>query len=135
MSGVQCACSRDASVAGVRDAAIIGVLYGTGLRRSEVVKLDCSHYNQDLQDLNELTVFSGKGRKDRLVYLPDGAREAIRDWLGLRGSHAGPLFCHVDKAGPIDPHRFSGQGIWQITRERGCQTSGESFAPHELPPT
>ena len=85
ITALQAACSRDPGAAGIRDAAIIGVLYGTGLRRSEVVNLDCSHYKQDL---NELTVFSGKGRKDRLLYVPDGARGAIKDWLGLRGSHA-----------------------------------------------
>ena len=75
----------------MRDAAIIGALYGTGLRRAEIVNLDCSNYNHEA---NELTVISGKGRKDRLVYVPDGAAEAIEDWLRLRGSRAGPLFWH-----------------------------------------
>src|SRR5439155_5168821 len=41
-TALQAACSRDPSAAGIRDAAIIGVLYGTGLRRSEIVKLECS---------------------------------------------------------------------------------------------
>jgi integrase len=106
ITALQTACSRDPNAAGIRDAAIIGVLYGTGLRRSKVVNLDCSACKQDE---NELTVFSGKGRKDRLVYVPDGAREAMKDWLALRGSRAGPLFCHVNKAGsinlPLSPER------------------------------
>jgi site-specific recombinase XerD len=37
ITALQTACSRDPGAAGIRDAAIIGVLYGTGLRRSEVV--------------------------------------------------------------------------------------------------
>ena len=126
---LQTACSRDPRAAGVRDAAIIAVLYGTGLRRSEIVKLDCSHYKHEL---NELTVVGGKGRKDRLVYVPDGAREATKDWLELRGSHAGALFCHVNKIGRISSRRLSGQGIWHILKKRGGEASVESFAPHDL---
>ena len=129
ITALQSACSRDPSAAGIRDAAIIGVLYGTGLRRSEIVKLDCPHYKQDR---HELTVYSGKGRKDRLVYVPDGAREAIKDWLRLRGSLAGPLFCHVNKAGRISRRRLSGQGIWHILQKRGGQAGVEAFAPHDL---
>ena len=104
-------------------------MYGTGLRRAEIVKLDCSHYKQDA---NELTVVSGKGRKDRLVYVPDGAAEAIKDWLRIRGFYAGPLFCHVNKAGRVSPRRLSGQGIWHILRKRGSEAGVESFSPHDL---
>ena len=129
ITALQSACSRDPRAAGVRDAAVIGVMYGTGLRRAEIVKLDCSHYNQDG---NELTVVSGKGRKDRLVYVPDGAAEAIKDWLRFRGSHAGPLFCRVNKAGRVSPRRLSGQGIWHILRKRGSEAGVESFSPHDL---
>jgi len=93
------------------------------------VKLDCSHYNPGL---TELTVFSGKGRKDRLLYVPDGASDAIKDWLGLRGPQVGPLFCHVNKAVRISPRRLSGQGIWHILRKRGGEASVEPFAPHDL---
>jgi integrase/recombinase XerD len=93
------------------------------------VKLEGPHYNQVL---NELTVFSGKGRKDRLVYVPDGAKEAIRDWLKLRGSRAGPLFCHVNKVGRVTLRRLSGQGIWHILRKRAGQAGVEPFAPHDL---
>jgi site-specific recombinase XerD len=129
ITALQSACSRDATVAGARDAAIIGVLYGTGLRRSEIVELDTSHYKPQL---NELTVVSGKGRKDRLAYLPDGARKAIRDWLKVRGSHAGPLFCHANKAGHIGHHRLTGKGIWHILQKRGREAGLESFSPHDL---
>jgi site-specific recombinase XerD len=128
ITALQSACSRDPGAAGVRDAAIIGVLYGSGLRRAEIVKLDSSHYNQDG---NELTIIGVKGRKDRLV-LPDGAAEAIKDWLRLRRSHAGPLFCRVNKAGCVSPRRLSGQGIWHILWKRASEAGVESFSPHDL---
>ncbi len=55
------------------------MLYGAGLRRSEVAALDLSDWSK--QD-NCLTVRSGKGDKDRTTYLDDGAAAALTDWLG-----------------------------------------------------
>ncbi len=58
-------CCQDDSVKGCRDAALIAVLYGAGVRRREVVALE-------LQDWNSvdycLTVRRGKGDKDRTTY-------------------------------------------------------------------
>ena len=113
----------------MRDRAIIALLYGTGLRRSECVKLDRSHCDKIL---NQLTVFSGKGRKDRHVSIPDRDRRALRDWLKVRGSDAGPLFCHVNKGGHVTRRRLTGQGIWYILRKRGGEAGVESFSPHDL---
>lgn len=73
---------------GARNAAMLGLLYGAGLRRAEVVKLD-------LADLDEparrVTVRRGKGRKTRWAYLPSGAAAAMRAWLRIRGREPGPL--------------------------------------------
>jgi site-specific recombinase XerC len=38
-------------------------------------------------------VVKGKGRKDCLVYLADGAFDALEAWLDLRGRMAGSIFC------------------------------------------
>lgn len=129
ITALQSACSRDAKPAGARDAAMIGVLYGTGLHRSEIVKLDYADFNQHS---NELTILGANGGNDRNVYLPDGAREAMKAWLRLRGSHVGPLLCHVNKAGRISPRRLTGQGIWYILQKRGGEAGVESFSPHDL---
>jgi integrase/recombinase XerD len=59
---------------GVRDRAILETLYSTGLRRSELTRLELSHLNRDRQTLQ---VRQGKGRKDRVV--PVGER-ALK-WL------------------------------------------------------
>jgi integrase len=92
------ACARDSSPAGRRDAALLALLYGSGLRRSEAVNLDASDY---APETGELRVRRGKGRKDRLVYVPNGAAEALGVWLSLRGTEPGPLFHAVDKGGAI----------------------------------
>ncbi len=63
----------------IRDAAILEVLYGCGLRVSECVNLDLG----DLES-NELRVRRGKGGKDRIVPLGRKAREALDAWLERR---------------------------------------------------
>lgn len=68
------------SVLALRDAALLEVLYGCGLRVSECVGLDTG----DL-DATELRVRRGKGRKDRVVPLGRKAREALDLYLARRG--------------------------------------------------
>lgn len=65
---------------GLRDKALIELLYGTGIRRSEVAHLTL----EDL-DLEARTVLvrEGKGRKDRLLPLGRKAKEALLDYLDL----------------------------------------------------
>ncbi len=65
---------------GIRDQLIIELLYGSGLRVSELVSL-----NRDNLDLhNGLLRVAGKGRKERIVPLTDAAVEAIHAYLELR---------------------------------------------------
>lgn len=73
---------------GARDAAIIELLYASGLRVSELVGLDL----RDV-DLAELTVrVLGKGRKERIVPFGEAASRALRDCLAARGSADGAVF-------------------------------------------
>jgi integrase/recombinase XerC len=63
----------------LRDRALLEVLYGCGLRVSELVGLDVGDIGDD-----EIRVRSGKGRKDRVVPLGDKARAAIAEYLPAR---------------------------------------------------
>jgi site-specific recombinase XerD len=84
-------CRQD--VAGIRDAAIIAVLYACGLRRAELVKLDRAHF-EATADGGRLMV-QGKRNKQRYVPLVEGAARALADWLAVRGDGDGPLFVVV----------------------------------------
>lgn len=96
-------CLQDSGnpILGIRDAAIISLMYSSGLRRAEVVSLDF----EDL-DLNqrELRVI-GKRNKERKAYLASGAIRAVNKWIELRGLLPGPLFYAVNKGGHIVRHR------------------------------
>jgi integrase/recombinase XerD len=64
--------------AGRRDRAILELIYGTGIRRGECMRLDVA--DLDLQE-RTLLVRDGKGHKDRMVPLPGRAAEALCAYL------------------------------------------------------
>lgn len=82
------------SVRGLRDRAIIEVFFSTGLRLAELCSLD--RYLDFAR--GEITV-RGKGGKLRVVFLSDGAREAIKKYLDKRSDPDPALFISLDKKG------------------------------------
>lgn len=122
------ACANDAGNAGVRDAAIIALLYGAGLRRAEVVALDVSDYNPETGQLRVL----GKGDKERLMPITNGAADAMADWLTVRGEEPGPLFCRINKGGRVSQRGMSGQALYAMLRKRGAEAGVRPFTPHDL---
>jgi len=75
---------------GVRDRAILEVLFSTGLRVGELVKLNV----EDVKNAFESKEFSitGKGRKVRTAYLSDSAVKWLKRYLSLRKDDYKPLF-------------------------------------------
>ncbi|HEM47151.1 MAG TPA: recombinase XerD, partial [Alphaproteobacteria bacterium] len=80
---------------GIRDRAILELLYGTGMRRAELVHLATDDVDFEARTL---LVREGKGRKDRLLPLGKKAKEALLEYLErsrprlLRGEDPGALF-------------------------------------------
>lgn len=111
------ACLQDSDnpTLGIRDAAIISLMYSSGLRRAEVVTLDID--DLDIQK-RELRVI-GKRNKERNAYLASGAIRAVEKWIALRGKIPGPLFYSVNKAGHIVCQRR--QRLSQKEKQLGVQ--------------
>ncbi len=123
-------CSADTTPRGSRDAAVIAVMYIGGLRVAEVAGLDVDDWNADA---NSLTVRSGKGRKDRLIFLDNhGSREALAAWLSDRCHDAGPLLCPLRRGGTIELRRMTTQGIFDALRRRSTEAGVADFTPHDL---
>jgi integrase/recombinase XerC len=68
---------------GLRDRAILEVLYGAGLRVAECAALDLEHLRWERGDLT-IRVVGGKGGKDREVPLGRPGAAAVRAWLDVR---------------------------------------------------
>lgn len=74
--------------AGLRDRAILELLFSSGLRVSELTGLDRDHINLKRK---EFTV-RGKGQKDRPIFISDAAAECIEQYLAKRDDNSKPLF-------------------------------------------
>lgn len=127
------ACLNDRNmVAGIRDAALIAVLYA-GARRSEAVKLTLDDYDPAS---GQLTIRSGKGRKARTTYVDPGGQMALEDWLMLRGDAPGALFLKVRQNGKIVPfvqgQHLTSQAVYNMLLKRGKQAGLANFSPHDF---
>ncbi|MFT2112739.1 tyrosine-type recombinase/integrase [Marinomonas sp. 2405UD68-3] len=122
-------CESDKSAKGPRDAAIIGILVGCGLRRSEIVALDLEHIDYRDQALTVL----GKGNKERIAYMPNGTWGRLHYWVeDVRGNQKGPLFNRIRRHDDMTDQRMTDQAIYHILETRRLESGLEKFAPHDL---
>lgn len=122
-------CASDHTPRGARDAALLAILYGCGLRRAEAVGLDGSDYNGDT---GELRVRAGKGNKDRIVWASRGARAALETWIMVRGTDPGPLLWPIRKGGAMEPRRMTTHALYLALKRRTKAAGVAPFTPHDL---
>lgn len=121
-------CANDKTALGRRDAALLAVLYGCGLRREEITLLDLEDYHPDDGSL----LVHGKGGRDRLAYISNGIGEALMAWNMARGNRKGPLFLRVYPSGLIRYHRLTTQAVYNAVIKRAEEAGIEHFSPHSL---
>jgi integrase/recombinase XerD len=121
---------------GLRDRAMLEVLYATGLRVTELVKLKLTEVRKDEGYLQ----FTGKGSKERIVPLGDTARDWMDRYVrdarpGLTGGKvAGELFISGWRAKSGGrPRPLTRAGFWKLLRTYG-RTAGirSPLSPHVL---
>lgn len=84
--------------AGLRDRAILELLFSTGLRVSELTSLDRDTINLDRREFSVI----GKGNKERVVFLSDSACEWTDKYLSLRHDSFKPLFIRYQGKQDLD---------------------------------
>jgi integrase/recombinase XerC len=101
----------------LRDRALVELLYGTGIRVGELVALDVRDLELRAQEIRVM----GKGGKERIVPIPEQAREALAAWLDVR-RHAGlmsePLFISLRVRREEKPRRLAAREARRILGER-----------------
>lgn len=124
------ACMADPTAAGVRDAAVLSIMYVCLARRASVVALRLEDYDPHTGRV----VLTGKRNKQVAVYVTGGAKAAVDDWVALRGTEAGPLFYPVSQLGQIERGEtpMSDQSIYNICAKRAEQAGVEHFSPHDF---
>jgi integrase/recombinase XerC len=108
-----------------RDAAVLALLYGSGLRVSEALGVKRSEF-----DGGDVLTVTGKGRKQRMVPLIAPVQKLIADYIALCPYDLpadGPLFVGA-KGGPLSPRLVQ----LAMARLRGALELGASATPHAL---
>lgn len=83
-----------------RDAAILAILVGCGLRRDEVRLLKTDDVSVEGGEYGLL--IHGKGNKERPVALPEWVVPVFSGWLSIRGAQPGALFVGIKRRGKSD---------------------------------
>jgi integrase/recombinase XerD len=117
------------SVTGIRDRAMLQVLYGSGLRVSELIRLRVS----DLDESSGVVRVIGKGNKQRLIPIGRAALAAVAEYLreqrpALLKGRVSP-FLFVSARGSA----LTRQGFWKLLRGHGRRAGiFRSLSPHVL---
>lgn len=115
---------------GKRDRALLSVMLGCGLRRSEISALTWQHV-QMVERRWVILDLVGKMNRVRTVPMPSWAKVALDTWCEAVQMSDGFLFRAVDKADRVISTNLSAQAIWGIVKGYGIDLHLE-FAPHDL---
>ncbi|NNC80751.1 MAG: site-specific tyrosine recombinase XerD [Acidimicrobiales bacterium] len=118
-----------------RDRAILELLYGTGMRISELVGMSL----EDIDRPAQLIRVTGKGNKQRIVPLGRIAAEALDEWLSAGGRSAFEPKTWADRSAESAVFlnqrggRLSRQGMWGVLRKRALTVGlADRVSPHVL---
>ena len=128
MSALFTRVQKDSTVRGIRDNAVMAVLYGCGMRRAELARSRLV----DLDLANETLRVHGKGRRERNVAVLEGVRVALEVWLERRGARPGALFYATTKGGKLLNRPLKAGTIRHICQRRAEQSGLQPFSPHDL---
>jgi len=116
---------------GLRDRAILALLLGCGLRRTEAASLTFDRIQQ--RDGRWVLVdIVGKRNKVRSVPMPSWTKQAIDDYATVSEIQQGCVFRPINKGGRITGGRMTEQAIYNLVVEYAKTLGFGKLAPHDL---
>jgi site-specific recombinase XerD len=120
-----------AQLKGKRDRALLAVLIGCGLRRSEVSALSFAHIQQ--RDSRWAIVdLHGKGNRLRTVPMPSWTKTAIEQWAAAAALTTGHVFRPMNNRHQVVGDVLLPQNIMETVSKYGRQIGVAKLAPHDL---
>lgn len=118
---------------GMRDRAVVELLFSGGLRVSELVDLNRDHINLERREF----MVRGKGQKDRPIYISPQAADWIDRFLKTRSDNYKPLFIHYSGSqNGLDDGMYTRLTVRSVQRlvKRYAQAAGitKDVTPHTL---
>jgi site-specific recombinase XerD len=116
---------------GLRDRAMLAVLLGCGLRRSEVAALTLKHVQQ--RDNRWCIVdLIGKHGRVRTIPMPTWLKVAIDAWTAGAGISAGYVLRPINRADQVQGERMTEKVVWQLLQPYATAAGVPGIAPHDL---
>jgi len=118
---------------GLRDRAILELLFSSGLRVSELVGLDKDHINLKRREF----MVRGKGQKDRPIFISPDAADWVQKYLDRREDNTKPLFVRYSGTKKVDLtgnfHRLTARSVQRMVA-RYALLAGitKQVSPHTL---
>ncbi len=118
---------------GMRDRAILELLFSSGLRVSELTNLDRDHINLKRREF----MVRGKGQKDRPIFISDAAAHWVQNYLDKREDTTRPLFVRYSGTKKVDLsgnfHRLTPRSVQRLVA-RYALLAGitKHVSPHTL---
>ena len=102
------------TLAGLRDRAILELLFSSGLRVSELVGLDKDHINLKRKEF----MVRGKGQKDRPIFISEAAAHWLQMYINKREDNTKPLFVRYGGRKTVDLtgnfHRLTARSVQRL---------------------
>ncbi len=121
------------TIAGLRDKAILELLFSSGLRVSELVGLDKDHINLKRREF----MVRGKGQKDRPIFISDEAATWLQLYIDKRQDNTRPLFVRyggrrdIDRSGNY--HRLTARSVQRLVAHYALLAGiTKHVSPHTL---
>jgi len=123
---------NDGTLLGIRDAALLALYVGGGLRRSEPCDLDRSDYTPATAEAPaSVRIRHGKGNKERIAFLVDDNAQHVEKWLEYRPAVDGPLLFPIHRSGSFHLRRLDDDSVYRALMRR-AQMAGIDTTVHCL---
>ena len=115
---------------GLRDQAMLVLMFGAGMRRGEIGTLRSDDVTHDA-----ITVHKGKGGKGRRIYMGASAQRGLAPWIKLMGyssaAQSTPFLRQVDKSGKVSDSGIGGEAIRRRVLVLCERADVAPFRPHD----
>ena len=116
---------------GLRDRAMLAILLGCGLRRSEVAALTLGHI-QHRDNRWCIVDLVGKHGRVRTIAMPTWVKVAIDVWTSAAGFSDGPVLRPVNRGDQVQSAGLSEKVVWQLLQQYADAVGVAGIAPHDL---
>jgi site-specific recombinase XerD len=121
------------TLAGLRDRAILELLFSSGLRVSELVGLDREHINLKRREF----MVRGKGQKDRPIFISPEAADWLQKYMDMRKDNTRPLFIRFSGNKKVDLsgnyHRLTARSVQRLVAHYALLAGiTKHVSPHTL---